>query len=274
MLRVFDLWDRDVNWFGTIFITFNVLAATIVPLVFRRKFCPTLVAFFFATSAWLTMKHFGGTNYWLLTSFDVGTWNRMVMFMGPTMNLPALLTTYRWDNIESVVCTVPWLNIDLTMKAFLLTIFFGLSLLCVVMAAIRHRQRDPRLILALCLPWALFHTIPAQIHERYLLFIAACVPMFLVAGVGWFLLGLFFVVLGLASTLGAALPSRGIERGNWDSIPATPWEFVPQQFWGFVRYLIEPMHPGAAWALLMVVAIFIGGLFSLRRRKGEHADLK
>jgi hypothetical protein len=252
--RVFDLFDRKINWFAMIFITSQIVIAAVAPVVLRRRVWPTAIAFAFASSAWLSMTHFGGTDYWLLSGFGVGTWNYSAMYMGTTSNLAALLTTFGWTQLQAHLFDA--FGYAVTMRTLLLGIFITLCLVCAAAAAFRYRQRDSRALIALCLPWLLFYAIPGQIHERYLLYIAACSPLFLVAGGGWFLLGCVFLLLGFISTIHTAINSNGVRVAQWSELPALPWEQTPIELWGFVRYLVEP---------LMGVAIAVFGLWTRRR---------
>lgn len=266
----FDLFERKINWFAMLFITSQILIAAVVPVVIRRRVWPTAIAFAFASSAWLSMVHFGGTDNWLMSGFGVGTWNYQAMYMGTTSNLAALLTTFGWEDLREQMLNVS--GIDITMRSLLLIIFFTLCLICAAAAAVRHRQRDARAVIALCLPWLLFYAIPGQIHERYLLYIAVCAPLFLCCGFGWFMLGCVFVLMGFISTIHTAINSNGIRVAQWSDLPPLPWEHTPIELWGFIRYLVTPTHPGIAWALLMGVAIAMVGLWSRRRGGTVHAD--
>ncbi len=263
--RAFDLFDRTFNKLGLLFMLVQVGLAILAPLVIWRRIYPTLIAFAFVTSAWLTMRYYGGTDYWLQSAFGVGTWNYSVMFMGPTSNLPALLVHYGWNNLQEVMFSIGQRAV--TMKELLLSTFVLLCLACAAIGAVRYRQRDPRAIIALCLPWLLFYAIPAQIHERYLFFFVACSAMFLICSTGWFLLAMSMTVLGLAAIFHATLDSNNIPKANWSQIPPLPWDNTPVELWGFIRYLVTPLHPGIAWGLLLAVAAFLIGVYLPRKQR-------
>lgn len=256
--RVFDLFQREINWLALVFMTSQALIFGLASRVIFKRYSLSLLMLAVVSSAWLGMKWFGGTDYWLQAGFEVGTWNYPAMYMGTTSNLPALLTTLGWKNLHEPLFEVH--GHVLTMRTLLLGIFMVLCLICALGSAVRYRQRDPRVVIGLCLPWLIFYAIPGQIHERYLLYFSACVPVFLVAGWGWLVLGGMFVMLGFASTIHAALLSNRIPVSDWSSIPPLPWEGIPVQVWGFIRYLVEPTHPGIAWSLLMGLAVAVWGL--------------
>lgn len=260
--RVFDLFQRKTNGLALGFITVQVLIFGLASRIVFKRYSLSLVLLAFASSAWLSMKWFGGTDYWLQAGFGVGTWNYPAMYMGTTSNLPALLSTFGWRNLHEPLFEAAghWI----TMRTLLLAVFTGLCLICAVGSAVRYRQRDPRAVIGLCLPWLFFYAIPGQIHERYLLYFVTCAPLFLVAGWGWLVLGGMFVLLGFVSTIHTALLSNRVPVSDWSSIPPLPWEVVPVQAWGFIRYLVEPTHPGIAWALLMGLAVATWGFLAGR----------
>ena len=289
--RAFDLMDRKLLWSGLILVVSQTLGFAMLMVLITRRIWPTTLALVFAGSVWFATYHLGGNDNWLQSSFGVGTWNYERMVMGMPSNLPAILRTYGYDNINEVLFTLPAYTLatfntstgpwpvtiggnDVTMKSLLLTIFIALSVFCTVMGAIRFRQRDARAIVALCLPWAIFYAIPAQIHDRYLLFASACGAMFLVAGCGWFLLGLVFTILGFVATIHTSVnssPAR-IEPNFFSAIPPLPWDHVPIELWGFVMYLCRGTHPGIAWGLLLAILVFLVGLCTSGRKRVELDD--
>ncbi len=283
--RAFDLLDRQLLWRGAILVGSLTAGFSMLMLLITRRIWTTTLALVFAAAVAYSTYYCGGTDYWMKSSFVVGTWNYQEMTMGTTTNLPAILRTYGFNNVEEVVLTLPqytlWtthnangtptpfiLGGDVTMKVFLRSLFIGLSIFCAAVAAIRFRQRDARAIVALCLPWAIFYAVPAQIHERYLLFASACAAMFLIVGRGWFLLGTVFMVIGFFSTLHTAVGSgrHRIEPNYLSAIPSWPWEFVPVEVWGFLLYVCRGTYPGIAWGLLFAIAACLVGLCTPGRR--------
>ncbi|MBC7785564.1 MAG: DUF2029 domain-containing protein [Burkholderiales bacterium] len=275
-VQAFDLWDRTYDMPAIFFTAMLVAFAFILP----RRFSPVWICVAITTGLACGMWQFSGTSYWFKYAFTVGANHYPMMHLGQPSNLPALMTrAYGWDlgGIEDAVMTLPsfetprWLlpvlpseiGGDISLRTLLLTIFFTLSVFCAVMAAMNWRRRDPRVIVALTLPWILFFTIPAQVHERYLLYGSACCAIFLACSRGWFLLGLVFTFIALLPTVDTTLRFNYITPGGFD---AKPFEIER-----LAATFINGTFPGIAWGLMMAIVIALYGLLPAATCTGSSA---
>ncbi|HEX8340295.1 MAG TPA: glycosyltransferase family 87 protein [Tepidisphaeraceae bacterium] len=259
---------RDVNMPSVALGVLVTLAAALLP----RRFSPGLICLALIATLYTSMYYLGGSDNWLQCAFGVGTYNHPGMFLGPTSNLPAILRTYyRWSSIHTPVFTAPalvWLDGTgaeafragglITIRTLLLLVYGAFCVVCGVRAATLDRRNDPRVIVALSLPWLFFFLIPCQMHERYLTYVAVCAATWVICGVGATLLGMVLMLVALIHLLMTVMYTNmvvpaGIERRGEDPI-------------GFLRTLIEPTHPGIAWMLMLIALVLLYGLFAPRRR--------
>ena len=258
---------RRLNWPATLWAGSWLLFALLLP----RRFSITAVCAALGVSLFSTMWLFGGSQHWLESGYEIGTWHYPFMYVGSTSNLPAILQRYGYGDINYVCFTVnlPKLLQSLfggpqwgvTMRTLLLLIYFTLCAFCAVFAAVNDRRRDPRLAIAICLPWLLFFTISTQIHERYLLFFSACAATFVCAGWNFALLAGAVTLVGLGTTLHQVFLANGIPRGNGN---AAQWKFYPT-----LHAIVAGTHPGIAWLLLLAAAIFLYSIVPSSPRKEQ-----
>ena len=105
-------------------------------------------------------------------------------------------------------------------------------------------------------PWLLFYTIPAQIHDRYLLFPAACAAILLAEGIGFTLLGIFLTGLTFLQTVQSAMQTNSVLAERY----VHPF-FNPD----FYRFC-DTLRPDISWAVLAITAVFFFAAFTGRRR--------
>ena len=246
---------RQIDLPAALWCAMWLIAAIILP----RRFSTTWLCLAIAASLGSTYLFFNASSYWLQSGLVVGTSHYMSMQMGTTSNLPAILAeNYGWNDPTDVVFGIKF---PVTMRTLLLAIYFALSLWCVIRAAVHNRRGDPRVVLAICLPWLLFYCLPAQIHERYLIFFSACAGALVVCGAGWALLGLIVTGVGLIITV------HNMVRANF--IPPVPPSDPRHTPFTVANYLAQGTHPGIAWMLLLIAVI---GLYTITVRSRALFD--
>ena len=206
------------------------------------------------------------------------------MMMGTTSNLPAILHfAYHYDSPEYVcyITDLPawlqpsinsvWKAMDsppptqliITMRTLMLLIYFPLCAFAAIFAAINDRRRDPRLAIAIGLPWLMFYSLPLQIHERYLLFYSACAAILVAAGVRFGLLGFLGTLAGLAATMHSSFAANGIPRRR---------NGQPSTLWATLHQLVAGTHPGIAWLVLLALTVFLYSIVAPTRPTGSLID--
>ena len=273
---------RRLNWPAILWVASWLLFALLLP----RRFSITAVCVALGISLFSTMWLFGGSQHWLESGYGIGTWRYPVMYVGTTSNLPAILTRYGYNDINYVCFTIdlpkwvqavsnfpfpkgfndqppppPITHWAVTMRTLLLFIYFTLCAFCAVFAAVNDRRRDPRLVIAISLPWLLFFAISTQIHERYLLFFSACAATFVCTGWSFTLLAIAASFVGLCTTMHTVFSASGIPRGN-DG--AEHWKLYPT-----LHAFFAGTHPGIAWLLLLAAAIFLYSIVPPSARKDQ-----
>ncbi len=66
--------------------------------------------------------------------------------------------------------------LPITVKVLLGSVFEICLILCAIGAAMHHRRRDSRVLIALIAPWILLFALNVQMHGRYLFWGAALGP--------------------------------------------------------------------------------------------------
>ncbi len=259
----FDLWSRSFSKQGIAHVVFTTLISIVLPLIFWkqlgrfRQMYLTLVCFVLSSSLFYSM-YIGGSELWLRYSFEVGMRHHPRFYLGHPSNLASLLVVnYGWyhGDIDYPVDFVSrWLGREVSIRTLLLTIYIAIATFCAIMAGVNYRRRDPRMILAIILPWILFYTLILQIHERYLLYGSACCAVLLACGRGWYLLGWVFTFIGLLPTV------------------HTLFNQPYGQSTAFTQYaamLVQGTFPGVAWMLLMSCVVALFGILPFGQSKAR-----
>ncbi|MEO8440742.1 MAG: hypothetical protein ABI540_11055 [Spartobacteria bacterium] len=124
-----------------------------------------------AGAAAFTLGSLGdGSFAWLRIGFLYGSERYPFLFISSCFNLPSLL--FHGDlSVKAPVWAVHFgaFYFVLTWQWALRLIYLAALVLCALGAARHARRRDPRLLIALAMPWLLMFALLAQMHERYLL---------------------------------------------------------------------------------------------------------
>ena len=111
-----------------------------------------------------------GSFAWLRIGFLYGSERYPFLFISSCFNLPSLL--FHGDlSVKAPVWSfqLGWFHFVLTWQWLLRLLYLAALVLCALGAARHARRRDPRLLIALAMPWLLMFALLAQMHERYLL---------------------------------------------------------------------------------------------------------
>lgn len=202
----------------------------------------------FACGAW-----FGGSDSWLRIGFlsAANKYDSQMATIG-AYNLPAMLRDwYGWSSPqEPVSLPVPWIGwYTIELKTLLVGVY-ALSLVYCGWAAARwDRARDVRLLLAVVWPFVIAFLLLPQMHSRYLVWGAAFTALGAAVGTGWTLL---HVVLSLSC---------------WSMIAYQVLRISPD-YWPTMLRGVDGLNPGFTWALLLIGAIGLFGIWPVRNLRG------
>lgn len=197
----------------------------------------TLRAVGFTAALWLTALVHQASFAWYHVGFAYPTRNHKGLIMGPASNLAGLLRNrYGWSPRD--VVELPWTAWQPTLRTLLIACYAVPLLLCAVQAGRLERRADPRWLLAAVGPWVFMFTLMPQMHERYLLWGAACSAVWVALGVGPTLLHLGVTAL---AWIMMATPMLGHDR-SW----APGWFDA-----------LDRTHPDKAWALFVLAAALV-----------------
>jgi len=255
---------RHIVW-PAVACVVGVIAVTLGLLVARRyertralrvlTIRPTLAAGFglAGAMAFAGMWLFGTSFAWFDASYCFGR----LMVMGVTSNLPGILQAhYGWHNPAETVMSIAQHPVSL--RTLLFAIFALLLVITALGMALQDALKSRRFLLAIVTPWLLFFVIPAQIHERYLLFAAAVSAVCCGYSAGMALLGVFMTVVTTLMTLQVMLIAG--QKPAMDALltPRFPALFPKGNTFAYtMQRVIEGTHPDIGWALLLLAGIFV-----------------
>jgi hypothetical protein len=219
------------------------LAIVFVPWWLPRRLLGPWMLFVFSAALWLVAFDLDGSWSWWRIGFLFGTRKHQVMQLGPTSlsNLSSILgERYGWRlHDAAATLNLPFAGaVSLDLRDLLATIYFGTLLLCTVAAGIHLRRRDPRFLIAMTAPWALFPAILTQMAARYP-FLPAVVGSTLVAVSAEMSLLPFVQTVLACVMLGNQVLSSDNNMG-----PLT-------------HAITAPTHPDLAWGMLTLSAILL-----------------
>src|SRR6266705_2869600 len=112
----------------------------------------------------------GGSFSWLQIGFVYGSEHYPYLFISSCYNLPSLLSNVGWS-LKDPFWSAHFgsLHFNLTLQWTLRLLYLGGLALCALGAARHARNRDPRLLIAIVMPWLLMFALLGQMHERYLM---------------------------------------------------------------------------------------------------------
>jgi hypothetical protein len=111
----------------------------------------------------------GGSFAWLQIGFVYGSEHYPYLFISSCYNLPSLLSNLGWS-LKDVFWSAQLgcLHFAITLQWTLRLLYLSTLALCARCAAQHMRNRDPRLLIAVAMPWLLMFALLGQMHERYL----------------------------------------------------------------------------------------------------------
>lgn len=215
----------------------------------------------------LCMVYFHGGWQWWELGFRYGTERHPGMVIGPANNLCALLDSrFGYYAPTQDVFTIPakamivWPAEDrsVVLRELLIGIYGILTLLVTVAVAMHWRRNDRRFLVAIIVPWLLFYAIPAQIHERYLLFGSTAAAIVIGCSVGLSLLNLALVALTFLQTAQAMI------MANSTLLTRYQHRLLNADFSQFC----DGLRPDISWGVLTATVVFFVAAFMKTRWRG------
>lgn len=129
---------------------------------------------------------------------------------------------------------------------------------CLWAVARQARRRDPRLLVAVAAPWLMFFTFSTQIHERYLIYVAAVGMIWIGQSVGMALLAM---LLSIATWMQVTHVLLDFNRDGRAPLGEKLHAWQPAWFEpsaGDTLYrILGATHPDLAWAILVAVLVVL-----------------
>ena len=239
----------------------------------------------------LCIVFYHGTTAWWDLGFMYGTERHPQMVVGPGNNLGALLSErFNWRNPKEIVMTLSlpasiaggattpglkpvsplasaagtpgWVDVDIQIRHLLISIYGALMVISCIAIARQWRRNDRRFLVAIIVPWLLFYAIPAQIHERYLLFGSTAAAIVVGCSFGLAALNIFLVLLTLMQTLYSMMGASWLTR-TMDH---------PLLNADFARFFSK-LRPDISWAVLVVTGVFFFAAFHRSRWSHHNAAI-
>ena len=261
LLVAYPLWTHQTALgYGLLAMAGAIVAAgRFLPL--RKQGYPLAGAV--AASLFLCIAFFGATTAWWELGFMYGTERHMQMVVGPGNNLCALLEArFGFHDPKEYLFTIPahylmglpWSEVDVDLRHLLAGIFFTLFVISCIAIAKQWRNNDRRFLVAIIVPWLLFYAIPAQVHERYLLYACGAGSIVIGMGYGYALLNVFLAVLTAIQTLNCMMLANGLQYR--DDHP-----LLNRSFGQFC----DRLRPDISWAVLAITGVFFFSAFMTSR---------
>jgi hypothetical protein len=163
----------------------------------RPRHAGTWIAGLTALAVFVVGAFDGGSFAWLQVGFLYGSEHYPYLFISSCYNLSSLLANSGWELKDSFwSADFGSLHFDLTLQWMLRLLYLGGLALCAFGAARHTRNRDPRLLIAIVMPWLLMFALLGQMHERYLVWGAVISAVALAVNVR---LGVLHFIISLAS---------------------------------------------------------------------------
>ncbi len=235
------------------------IAIVIVPWFLPRRSISAWLLLVFAAVLWLVAFQAGGAWSWYRIGFLYGTQKHPVMQLAPNSlsNLSSILRDrYGWQLHDPVTTlNFPFLGtVDLDVQGFCGLIYFASAVLCAAAAAMHMRRRDVRFLIALAAPWVLFTTLLTQMSARY---------MVLPAVIGSLLIGVsaeMSLLPFLQTVLACTMLGNRMMLLNTSTSP-------------IALTITRPTHPGLAWAMMLLAAVFLVSALIPTRRAAPRIEV-
>lgn len=220
----------------------------------------------------LCMVYFHGTDAWWELGYRYGTERHMGMIIGPGSNLAAILESrFQYYSPLQEVFAIPakWIGSwparerPVLMRELLISIYVVFLLISTIAIARQWRKNDRRFLVAVVVPWLLFYSIPAQIHERYLLFGSGIAAIVIGCSVGLSILNLFLVALTFLQTAHCMMFANNTLLYRYEHRLLNP------DFSAFC----DTIRPDIGWAVLAATLVFMVAAFARSRWRRPVGEL-
>src|SRR5205809_2730312 len=156
------------------------IVAGVSSLLLLRRGSPhpeAWIAGIVACAVFLVGAFDGGSFAWFQIGFVYGSEHYPYLFISSCYNLPLLLSNLGWS-LKDVFWSTQFgsLHFAITLQWTLRLLYLSTLALCARGAARHMRNRDPRLLIAIAMPWLLMFALLGQVHERYLVWGAVAPP--------------------------------------------------------------------------------------------------
>lgn len=235
------------------------MSIVIVPWFLPRRLTSGWLLLVFAAVLWLVAFQAGGAWSWFRIGFVYGTQTHSVMQLAPgsLSNLSSILgERYNWqlhDHVTTLKFPI-FGTTDLDVQGFCGLIYFATATLCAAAAAMHLRRRDVRFLIALAAPWVLFTTLLTQMAARYTL---------LPAVIGSSLIGIS-AEMSLLPFLQTVLACTMLG----DQMMLLDTSTSP-----IALTITQPTHPGLAWTMMLLAAIFLVSALIPTRRAASRIEV-
>ncbi|GEM_PF-6625223 len=212
----------------------------------------------------LCMVYYHGGSQWWELGFRYSTERHVELVIGPGNNLCALLERrFGWSNPMEAVFSIPAKAIfgwpaearEVVLRELLLCIYLILTLVSTIAIAIHWRRNDRRFLVAVIVPWLLFYAIPAQIHERYLIFASTAAAIVIGCSVGLSMLNLALVALTFLQTGNAMMLANPTLLAQYQHRLLNP---------DFAQFC-DSLRPDISWGVLTATMVFFVAAFMKTR---------
>jgi hypothetical protein len=148
-------------------------AAAVVSLIalsLGSRYSGAWIAGLTAVAAFVVGALTGGSFAWLKIGFIYGSEHYPFLFISSCYNLPSLLDYLGWS-LKSPIWTLDFGSryFAVTPQWALRLAYVGVLGVCAWGAARQWRNRDPRGLMVIALPWLVMFVLLGQMHERYLM---------------------------------------------------------------------------------------------------------
>ena len=136
----------------------------------RSRHAGTWIAGLTALAVFVVATFDDGSFAWLEVGFLYGSEHYPYLFISSCYNLSSLLANLGWE-LKDPFWSAHFgsLYFALTLQWTLRLLYLGALALCALGAARHTRNRDPRLLISIVMPWLLMFALLGQMHERYLM---------------------------------------------------------------------------------------------------------
>lgn len=243
----------------------SVLAGVVIvgAVWMRGRSQGVVAALVLAPATLLCMLFFHGTTGWYQLGFVYGTERHPNMMVGPGSNLPAILAErFGWFSPQMVAWTIPanffagWPDepIALTIKTILFMVYVVFVVVACFAIARQWRNNDRRFLVAIIVPWLLLYTIPAQMHERYLLYGATAGAIVAGVSLGMTALTLFLTSLTALQTLQCMMMANGLQ-----------YSMAHPHMNADLGDFADRLRPEIGWAVIAITGVFFVAAFTRSR---------